>query len=93
MPSTSCAHTPARTPSRARYALLLLPALLGGCYVVPIVPRPVYGPVYGPGYHQPRPGHHHHHRQHRHWRGEAPEAAAVAVAPPSVHIEVARSSR
>ena len=89
MPSTSYPRAPSRVPSRARYALLLLPALLGGCYVVPIVPRPVYGP----GYHKPHPGHYPHHRQHRHWRGEAPDGAAVAVAPPSVHIEVASSSR
>ncbi len=71
---------------RARFALLLAPALLAGCYVVPIVPRPVYGPGYHrapppPGYYGPR----------GHWRyGEAQPAPAVV---PSVHIEVASSSR
>jgi hypothetical protein len=74
---------------RARFALLLAPALLAGCYVVPIVPRPVYGP----GYQRPYPGPNHHHRHHRHWRGEATDGAAVAAATPSVHIEVSSNSR
>lgn len=77
---------------RARFALLLAPALmLAGCYVVPVVPRPVYGP----GYYKPYPGPNPYrpYRDGRGWRGEAPAGATVAVGTPSVHIEVASSSR
>ena len=38
---------------RARFGMLLIPALLGGCYVVPVVP--VQRPIYGPGYDRPYP--------------------------------------
>ncbi len=74
---------------RARYALLLTPALLGGCYIVPIGhhPRPVYGPVYGPSDRQPPPHRHrdrdYRDRDHYRWRGEAPAAPEVASAAPA----------
>lgn len=36
-----------KLPRRVRWAMLLLPALLGGCYVVPVVPvRPYDRPYY-----------------------------------------------
>lgn len=90
MSSTSFAR---RVWPRARFALLLAPALmLAGCYVVPIVPRPVYGP----GYYKPYPGPYPQrpYRDGRDWRGEAPGGGAtVAIATPAVHIEVSSNSR
>lgn len=64
----------------ARYALLLVPVMLAGCYVVPIVPghhRPVYE-------RSDRPPPPHRHRDHRHWRGElgaTPQLALAAETP------------
>lgn len=61
----------------ARLALLLSPALLSACYIVPVAPRPAYGPYdYRP---YQRDDHRHERRHHRHdWRGELPADAAVA---------------
>lgn len=69
---------------RVRFALLLLPALLGGCYVVPVVPvqRP-YGPVYRP---YPGPGPGPYYRGYRGYYGQAEPAG-------DVHIEVSSSAR
>ncbi|WP_428423865.1 hypothetical protein [Methylibium sp.] len=78
----------------ARFAVLLAPALLGGCYVVPVVPVP--RPVYGPGYHRPYPGPYYR----GYYRvGEALPFATTAAADGSAagaqptHIEVASISR
>jgi len=93
-PTWSCAaldaaaHAVARTASRARFAVLLAPAFLGGCYVVPIVPvaRPIYRPYHGP-YYGPYRGYQ---------RGEvetpATRQAGAANVPPA-HIEVASIER
>jgi hypothetical protein len=64
----------------ARLALLLTPALLSACYIVPLGHRPAYGPYeYRP---YDRGGDHRHERRHprRDWRGELPADAAVAQA-------------
>lgn len=86
-----------RTLGRARFAVLLLPAFLGGCYVVPIVPivpgRPGYeyrhpGPYYGPyrGYNR---GYYY-----RGGQAETPAATqASASSEPPAHVEVASISR
>lgn len=96
-----------RVLNRARFAVLLLPAFLAGCYVVPIVPvgRPGYdrahpGPYrgydrgYDRGYHR---GHHHGHPRGYYYRGglvETPPAQQAGVTPgPTAHIDVASISR
>jgi hypothetical protein len=76
--------------SRARFAALLVPALLSGCYVVPIVPvgRPMYRPYPGP-YPGPYRGYY------RMGQAEAvpvERAGAPAPAEPD-HIDVASISR
>lgn len=92
-PTASRRSAAARALRRARFAVLLAPAFLAGCYVVPVVPvvRPAYpvyrtypGPYYGPyrGY----------------WRGGQAEqpvntAQAAAGPTPEVHIEVASNAR
>lgn len=66
------------TTRPARFALLLVPLMLAGCYVVPIVPghhRPVYE-------RHDRPPPPHRHRDHRHWRGELGTAPQLAGATP-----------
>lgn len=47
---------PRRLPRRVRWALLLLPALVSGCYIVPVVPaRPYYDRPYDGRYYHRRP--------------------------------------
>lgn len=85
-----------RMLSRARFVVLLLPAFLGGCYVVPIVP------VGRPGYHHRHHGPHHGpyrgHDRGYHYRGgqaETPVLAqqAAGTPDPQAHIEVVSTSR
>lgn len=58
----------------AKAVLLLSPALLGGCYVVPVVPvpQPVYRPYYPRPPYRPAPPYRHH--------GEVPAAPSFAAA-------------
>ena len=68
---------------RARLALLLAPALLSACYVVPLGYRPAHGP-YEYRHHPDRDDHHRerrHHRHHRDWRSEQAPDTALAQAP------------
>lgn len=62
----------------ARFTLLLVPVMLAGCYVVPIVPghhRPVYE-----RHDRPPPQRDHRHHDHRHWRGELGASPQLALA-------------
>lgn len=84
-----------RILNRARFAVLLLPAFLAGCYVVPIVPvgRPGYDRAY-PG---PYRGYDRGYNRGYYYRGGQVETPAVQQAnaspEPTVHIEVASISR
>ena len=74
----------------AQLVLLVMPMLLAGCYVVPIVP--VQPRVYGPAYHPyPRP---YYRGYYRVGEAQVPATADAAPAPqPAAHIEVASNSR
>ncbi|KQW76622.1 MULTISPECIES: hypothetical protein [unclassified Methylibium] len=76
---------------RARFGMLLIPALLGGCYVVPVVP--VQRPIYGPGYDRPYPRPYYR-GYYRVGEAAAPVvASAAATGAPEPHIEAASMSR
>lgn len=76
---------------RARFGVLLIPALLGGCYVVPVVP--VQRPIYGPGYDRPYPRPYYR-GYYRVGEAAAPVvASAAATGAPEPHIEAASMSR
>lgn len=79
---------------RARFGVLLIPALLGGCYVVPVVP--VQRPIYGPGYDRPYPRPYPRPYYRGYYRvGEAapPMVASAAPGAPEPHIEAASIAR